>query len=98
MINNYEVIKKLGSGAMGDVFKARNAKTGEIVAIKILSEDLCDNPRAIERFKREIRQVIQLDHPNLISAYTCGEYKGQHPFKTRTCVVERSARTYKKQN
>ena len=77
MINNYEVIKKLGSGAMGDVFKARNTKAGEIVAIKILSEDLCDNPRAIERFKREIRQVIQLDHPNLISAYTCGEYKGR---------------------
>ena len=51
MIGEYEVIEKLGSGAMGDVFKGRHPKKNEYVAIKILSEDLCNNQRAVERFK-----------------------------------------------
>ncbi len=77
MIGEYEVIEKLGSGAMGDVFKGRNPKTSEIVAIKILSEELCNNPRAVERFKREVQQTVKLKHPNLIAAYTSGEFKGR---------------------
>lgn len=77
MIGDYEVVEKLGSGAMGDVFKGRNRKTNEFVAIKILSEELSNNQRAVERFKREIQQTIQLDHPNLITAYTAGEFKGR---------------------
>lgn len=77
MIGNYEVIDKLGSGAMGDVFKGRDPKGNQLVAIKMLSEDLSNSQRAVERFKREIRQTIQLDHPNLISAYSAGEFKGR---------------------
>ncbi|NUM37462.1 MAG: serine/threonine protein kinase [Candidatus Brocadiae bacterium] len=77
MIGEYELVEKLGSGAMGDVFKGRNPKTNEFVAIKILSEELSTNPRAIERFKREIAQSIQLKHPNLIGAYSEGEFKGR---------------------
>lgn len=77
MIGNYEVLDKLGSGAMGDVFKGRDPKKNQIVAIKMLSEDLSNNQRAVERFKREIRQTLQLDHPNLIAAYDAGEFKGR---------------------
>lgn len=77
MLGEYEVVEKLGSGAMGDVFKGRNPKTKEFVAIKILSEDLSKNQRAVERFKREIDQSIKLKHPNLISAYSEGEFKGR---------------------
>lgn len=77
MIGDYEVIDKLGSGAMGDVFKGRSTKTNEIVAIKILSEELSNNPRAVERFKREVQQTIKLKHPNLVAAFDSGEYKGR---------------------
>ena len=77
MIGDYEVVEKIGSGAMGDVFKGRDIKNDRLVAIKILSDELSSNNRARERFKREIRQTIQLDHPNIISAYTAGEFKGR---------------------
>ena len=77
MIGGYEVLEKIGSGAVGEVFKGRDVKANKIVAIKILSEDLSNNPNAVERFKREIRQAIQLDHPNLVAAYTGGEFKGR---------------------
>jgi len=77
MIGEYEVIEKLGSGAMGDVYKARHPVTNEQFAIKILSEELSNNPRALERFKREVRQSIQLKHPNLIAAYSEGEFRGR---------------------
>ena len=75
MIGEYEVIEKLGSGAMGDVYKARHPVTNEQFAIKILSEELSNNPRALERFKREVRQSIQLKHPNLIAAYSEGNFE-----------------------
>lgn len=76
-IGDYEVVEKIGSGAMGDVFKGRDIKNDNLVAIKILSDDLSGNPRAVDRFKREIRQTIQLNHPNIISACAAGEFKGR---------------------
>ena len=77
MIGQYEVLEKLGSGGMGDVFKGRDPKTNQPVAIKILSEELSTNERARERFKREIQQTISLKHPNVVAAYTSGEFKGR---------------------
>merc|ERR1711976_726609 len=77
LIGQYEVEKMLGKGAMGEVFKARAPKNGQYVAIKILKPELCDNPRAKKRFKREINQTISLKHPNLIAAYDAGEYRGR---------------------
>ena len=75
MIGNYEILEKLGSGGMGEVFKGRDTKTNQLVAIKILDEEISKNPRQVERFKREIRQVLQLSHPNLVTGITCGEFK-----------------------
>jgi serine/threonine-protein kinase len=77
MIGSYEVLEKLGSGGMGDVFKGRDPKTTQIVAIKILSEELSSNERGRERFKREVQQSVQLKHPSLIAAYSSGEFKGR---------------------
>jgi serine/threonine-protein kinase len=77
MISSYEVLEKLGSGGMGDVFKGKDAKTNQFVAIKVLSEELSTNERARERFKREVQQSIALKHPNVVAAYTSGEFKGR---------------------
>jgi serine/threonine protein kinase len=76
-IAGYEILDKIGSGAVGEVYKGRDPKSKKIVAIKLLNEDLTSNPNAVERFKREIRQAIQLDHPNLVAGYTAGEFKGR---------------------
>ena len=78
MIGKYEVVEKLGSGAMGEVFKARNPKNNQYVAIKMLSEELSNKPKDVERFKREIEQAKRLKHPNLIIAYSHGSYRGRH--------------------
>lgn len=77
MIGEYEVIDKLGSGSMGDVYKARHPKTNLKVAIKILSEALSHSERAKQRFQREITQSESLKHPNLIEAYSHGEFRGR---------------------
>lgn len=73
----YEVLEKLGSGGMGDVFKGRDPKTNQMVAIKILSDELSKNDTAKKRFEREVKESIRLKHPNLIAAYANGEFRGR---------------------
>jgi hypothetical protein len=70
----YLVDKELGSGAMGTVFRAKNQKNGERVAIKLLSLHLGTNENAINRFKREIDIIKQLDHPNIVRYINSGRY------------------------
>jgi serine/threonine-protein kinase len=70
----YLVDKELGSGAMGTVFRAKNRKTGERVAIKLMSMALGTNDAAIKRFKREVDIIKQLDHPNIVKYINSGRY------------------------
>lgn len=77
----YEVQRRLGKGAMGEVFLAMDMKTGEPVAIKTISEQLYNQPKIRERFSREVVAMRKLKHPNIISyvdAFTVG---------TRACLV-----------
>lgn len=62
---SYEVLDLLGKGGMGQVYKAKNCQTGEIVAIKALLESLSDDTAALKRFKLEAETARELDHPNL---------------------------------
>jgi len=59
----YEVESLLGSGGMGEVYRARDTRLHRPVAIKILPRDILD-PRSRERFDREARAVAALSHPN----------------------------------
>ncbi|HZZ77507.1 MAG TPA: serine/threonine-protein kinase [Gemmataceae bacterium] len=68
------VDKELGSGAMGTVFRAKNKKTGERVAIKLMSIALGTNENAIKRFKREVEIIKQLDHSNIVRYINSGRY------------------------
>ena len=70
----YLVDKELGSGAMGTVFRAKNQKTGERVAIKLMSLALGTNENAVKRFKREVDIIKQLDHPNIVKYINSGRY------------------------
>lgn len=62
---SYEVLDLLGKGGMGQVYKAKNCQTGEIVAIKTLLESLSEDTAALKRFKLEAETARELDHPNL---------------------------------
>lgn len=68
MIGQYEVLERLGAGAMGTVYKARHRRMKRLVAIKVLSRALA-NSAFISRFQREVETLAQLTHPNIIMAF-----------------------------
>jgi serine/threonine protein kinase len=74
----YEVLYLLGQGGMGAVYKARHRKMDRLVALKVIRVGLLDNPRAIERFQREVKAAARLDHPNIVRAYDADEAGGTH--------------------
>ena len=72
----YDIAELLGSGGMGEVYRARDSRSGDEVAIKMLRESLASDPRFRERFEREARTVSQLEHPHLCAVHDVGVERG----------------------
>src|ERR1700688_4866812 len=68
----YEIGALLGSGGMGDVYRARDPRLGRDVAVKVLPDELAANPDALARFEREARAVAALSHPNIVALFDIG--------------------------
>ena len=64
--SRYVLKERLGRGAMGTVWRARNTDTGVDVAVKVLSEELSDEPEMVTRFIQERNTLISVNHPNLV--------------------------------
>lgn len=79
-IPGFQVLSKLGQGAMAVVFKAKQLSLDRNVAIKVLPKRLSDNKEFVERFYREGRAAARLNHPNIVQAYDVGEASGYHYF------------------
>ncbi len=77
---DYELLDRVGAGAMGTVFKARQKKLQRIVAIKVLKPSLARDTRYVDRLRREARIVASLSHPNIVAGYDLGEAGGYHYF------------------
>jgi len=71
-VGNYDLLEKLGAGAMGTVYKARHRRMKRIVALKVLSRSLAKDT-FIKRFQREIETLAQLTHTNIVMAYDADE-------------------------
>jgi len=79
-IPGFQILGKLGSGAMATVFKARQLSLDRIVAIKVLPKKLGENPEFVDRFYKEGRAAARLNHNNIVQAIDVGEAGGYHYF------------------
>jgi serine/threonine-protein kinase len=69
LAGRYRLVEQLGSGGMGQVFRAVDEELGRDVAVKVLAPHLLDDPRAKERLRREARSAAALTHPNVVTLY-----------------------------
>jgi serine/threonine-protein kinase len=72
MLGPYEILVPLGSGGMGDVYKARDPRLGRDVAIKVLPEAFARDPDRRRRFQGEARVIAALNHPHICQLYDVG--------------------------
>jgi hypothetical protein len=75
-LGEYEVKSLLGSGGMGEVYRARDSRLGRDVAIKVLPSFLCTDSERLRRFEQEARAAAALNHPNILAVFQMGTYEG----------------------
>jgi serine/threonine protein kinase/Tol biopolymer transport system component len=72
----YEILAPIGSGGMGEVYKAHDTKLGRDVAIKILPEAFAHDPERLSRFQREAKMLASLNHPNIATIHGLEQSNG----------------------
>ncbi|HEV8253369.1 MAG TPA: protein kinase [Vicinamibacteria bacterium] len=75
-VGPYEILSPLGAGGMGEVYRARDARLGRDVAVKVLPEQLAHDPDRLRRFEQEARAAGALNHPNVLVVYDTGTHAG----------------------
>ena len=65
----YEIIDRIGTGGMSEVYKARDHKLNRLVAIKVLKEDYCEDREFVKKFKMEAQAAAGLSHPNVVNVF-----------------------------
>jgi len=78
-VGHYQVVSLIGSGGMGEVYRARDSRLGRDVALKVLPVAYSTNPEWLRRFEREARAAGQLNHPNVLTVYDVGLHE-QAPY------------------
>ncbi len=77
-LGGYEILGKIGQGAMGVVFKARQVSMNRIVELKVLPQRLAKNAEFVDRFLREAHSAARLNHTNIVQAFDAGEAGGYY--------------------
>ena len=75
-----EILGPLGSGGMGDVYRARDHSLGREVAVKVLPEELASNPERLRRFEQEARALATLNHPHILVVHRFGSTQTGAPY------------------
>ncbi|MFZ0536026.1 MAG: protein kinase [Candidatus Sulfotelmatobacter sp.] len=76
VIGHYRVVEKIGAGAMGEVFRARDERLDREVALKLIRPASSTNPDHLRRFELEARAAAALNHPNIVAVYDIGVDEG----------------------
>jgi serine/threonine protein kinase len=77
-LGSYEVRSLLGTGGMGEVYRARDSRLGRDVALKLLPPEMATDPNRLKRFQREARAVAALNHPHIVTIHSVEEAEGRH--------------------
>jgi serine/threonine protein kinase len=77
-LRDYRLLARLGQGGMGTVYKAIHTHLDKLVAVKLLPGSRMRDEQAVARFRREMKAVGKLDHPNIVRALDAGEDNGRH--------------------
>jgi serine/threonine-protein kinase len=78
-ISHYQIAEKIGEGAMGEVYRARDLKLNRAVALKFIPAAMVNEAQRLKRFEREAQLLAALNHPNIAAIHGVEEYQGK-PF------------------
>ena len=76
--DRYEVVSKIGTGGMANVYKAKDHKLNRFVAMKVLKQEFREDTTFIKKFKTEAQSAAGLTHPNIVNVFDVGEDEGVH--------------------
>lgn len=74
--DRYEILEKVGTGGMSDVYKAKCHKLNRFVAVKVLKQEFSENENFVSKFKVEAQAAAGLMHPNIVNVYDVGNENG----------------------
>jgi serine/threonine protein kinase len=93
VIGPYRVLETIGSGGAGTVYRAKDRRTGDTVALKLLSTGPALDPRAARRLAREFETLADLSHPNVVKVFDSGVFQG-YPYLAMELVEGLTLRHY----